>query len=323
MEEPAHREPATRRVTSTPLTHSDEPIPERAKSHVENPMPLLVEMRDHTETCEPAARVIESGADAKGPRRKARARREGSDAAGTQLHLLARSKPPRAGAVVTTARFVAYGSFNSPWSYLASRRAGLLATVGVDVDWRSVERPVCRRGHPAGSTEELDCVRHEMTRVVATLLTRETLPYTLAGFVSDTKAATAAYAAAYRAGSATLIRPLLFEALWLHAFDLADAHTVHTLTEDALLSEESLNMTPLNLAGTTPQHQLDARWAADWVALGQPALPVLIEPGKAVLSGQDAVERLSQELMRRDVDVEDGALLGQAVCRIYLANRFS
>lgn len=210
---------------------------------------------------------------------------------------------------MTTDRFVTYGSFNSPWSYLASRRASLLATVGVDVDWRSVERPVCRRGHLAGSTEEFDCVRYEMKQVVATLLPRETLPYSLAGFIPDTKAATAAYAAAYRAGSATLVRPLLFEALWLHAFDLADAQTVHTLTEDALLGDVSPEKPPPNPAETRPQQQLDAQWTAEWVTLGKPPLPVLIEPGNAVLSGKDAVERLAQEVMSRDVDVEDGALL--------------
>ena len=50
---------------------------------------------------------------------------------------------------MTAERVVVYGDFNCPWSYLASRRAAVLAEDGVDVDWRAVEhepwRPRSRR----------------------------------------------------------------------------------------------------------------------------------------------------------------------------------
>jgi hypothetical protein len=57
------------------------------------------------------------------------------------------------------------------------------------------------------------------------------------------------------------------------------------------------------------QLALSAQWTAEWVALGEPSLPVLIAPDGVVMAGKDAVQRLGRELTRRTVNVEDGVML--------------
>lgn len=74
---------------------------------------------------------------------------------------------------------VLYGDFNCPWSYLASRRAALLATDGVTVDWRAVEHDLRRPSRLSDGTVRLNCLREEMERVLAVLLPGEELPHAL------------------------------------------------------------------------------------------------------------------------------------------------
>ncbi len=128
---------------------------------------------------------------------------------------------------------VLYGDFNCPWSLLASRRATLLQREGVQVDWRAVEHAPSRIGRDRAAAR-FAALRDEAERVLDWLLPGERLPYTLAGFATDTRAAINAYAEAYRAGAASLARTTLFEAFWNHAVDLADPHVVHTLLVDAI-----------------------------------------------------------------------------------------
>jgi hypothetical protein len=216
-------------------------------------------------------------------------------------------------------RLVVYGDFNCPWSYLASRRAALLAADGVEVDWRAVEHDAPHRRAPTASGKAdhvrgettADPVRlgpllQEMQQVLALLLPGEELPYALAGFVPHTSAAVAAYAEAYRAGVAGPVRETLFEALWLHAFDLGDPRVVHTLIIDAVRSSAA-RTGPLSAweygSGVTYQasvktQRLLGAWATEWGEDGNQTVPTLAVDCD-VVHGVDAVAWLGAEVVRR------------------------
>jgi predicted DsbA family dithiol-disulfide isomerase len=222
---------------------------------------------------------------------------------------------------------VLYGDFNCPWSYLASRRAALLTVGGVEVDWRAVEHdrhsPRAPSGPPgdavradgkASRVVRLGAVLDEMQQVLRHLLPGEELPYALAGFAPHTGAAVAAYAEAYRAGVAGPVRTALFEALWLHAFDLDDPCVIHTLLIDTVRSGAA-STDPLAAweYGSGTHHQVGARtqrllkeWAAEWETDDNHTVPTLVVNEGEVIRGVDAVNWLGAEVMRR------GLLFGSA-----------
>jgi 2-hydroxychromene-2-carboxylate isomerase len=195
-------------------------------------------------------------------------------------------------------RVVLYGDFNCPWSYLASRRAELLAADGLEIDWRAVEHDFSGLGP----------LLLDVRRVVTMLLPGEGLPYALAGFVPHTGAAVAAYAAACRTGLAGAVRHLLFDALWLRGLDLGDPCVVHTVVVDAIRSSAT-GTDPLTLweygagaahqVGASTQRLLDV-WAEEWSEAGNRTVPTLVI-GRDRLHGVEAVEWLGAELVRRGV----------------------
>jgi 2-hydroxychromene-2-carboxylate isomerase len=188
---------------------------------------------------------------------------------------------------------VAYGDFNCPWSYLASRRADRLADAGVEIDWRAVEHDPPSSTASSGSARGEDRLlqaRADVERVVELLLPGEHLPYALAGFVPDTGAAVAAYAESYAAGQAAPVRRLLFDALWLHSMDLDDAQVVHTIVVDAI-GDGALP------AGSSTARALQAAWSGEWHGTGTRTVPVVVVDGADPLFGVDAVRRLGIELL--------------------------
>jgi hypothetical protein len=145
-----------------------------------------------------------------------------------------------------------------------------------------------------------------MQRVQALLHPGEELPYALAGFASHTTAAVAAYADAYRAGAAGLARQVLFEALWLHGFDLDDPCVVHALIVDAVRTGAKGTDpvaaweygTGLTHESDTTTQNLIATWAKEWGRDGNQTVPTLCV-GDQLLHGVDAVKWLGAELGRR------------------------
>lgn len=222
-------------------------------------------------------------------------------------------RPTTTAASAAEQRLVLYGDFNCPWSYLASRRAALLAADGVEVDWRAVEHDGAHRRPltqvPAVPVR-LGRLLEEMRQVLALLLPGEALPYALAGFVPYTGAAVAGYAEAYRIGAAAPVRELLFEALWLHAFDLDDPSVVHTLIIDTVrggtATTEPLATWEYRDEGVAPESASEAgrlidAWASEWSEGGNEIVPTL-DVGGRLFRGVHAVTWLGTELVRRGLD---------------------
>ena len=196
---------------------------------------------------------------------------------------------------------VVYGAFSSAWSYLASSRAALLEADGLYVDWRVVGDKIGFGDQP-NELERFEATRREMERVVSALLPGERLPYSLAGFLTNTGAAAEAYARAYDVGVASTIRRLIFQAFWVHAIDLDDEESIRTLMMDAspALSDAGAG-SQIRDGRSTP---LISQWAWDWDSLGRPPLPAMTCEGRVRRCGDEAVAWLGTQLLHRDVDIE-------------------
>jgi hypothetical protein len=211
----------------------------------------------------------------------------------------------------TADRIVLYGDFNCPWSYLAARRAAVLATGGMQVDFRAVEHEPWRPRRFTDSSVRFECLHEEMDLVLGQLLPGEALPYALAGFVPYTRVAVAAYAEAYAAGVADQVRQLLFDAFWMHGVDLGDTEVVRILLADALRSGSSRSEPvrewgyAVDLAGspvTLTAFRLRAAWADQWRDTGKETVPVLVTGDGRTRFGVDAVEWLGVELLSRGLE---------------------
>ena len=162
---------------------------------------------------------------------------------------------------------VLYGDFNCPWSYLASRRArALQATAAPGGAPRRGARPVATRARTGrasttcarrwtGSAPSCCPARSSRTRSPASCHAR--------------RPRSPAYAEAYAAGVAPLVRDLLFEAFWLHGLDIGDPKVVRTLLVDAIRSGSSPSE-PLRDWGSRSTSPADpsARRRGGWSAPG-------------------------------------------------------
>ena len=133
------------------------------------------------------------------------------------------------------------------------------------------------------------------------------MPYTLAGFATDTRAAISGYAEGYHVGAASIARNVLFEAFWNHSVDLADANVVRTLLVDAIRTASPLteDLHEWDYTGTLNGDQsastrglLIRRWAAEWQALEDPTVPLLVLADTDRLSGKSGIEWLGRELLK-------------------------
>lgn len=205
---------------------------------------------------------------------------------------------------------VVYGDFNCPWSYLASRRAALLSTDGLQIDWRAVEHAPLQDGVTENATHRFENLRGEMEEAQALLLPGEPLPFALAGFLPHTGAAVAAYAEAYATGASATVRALLFEALWLHSLDLDDPGVVHTLVVDAIrtqpptghpLARWEYDAWPTANSTPTTSARLRMTWADEWRAIGAGTIPAILINGLSPIVGVGAVEWLGRQLLSRGI----------------------
>jgi 2-hydroxychromene-2-carboxylate isomerase len=215
---------------------------------------------------------------------------------------------------------VLYGDFNCPWSYLASRRAALLAADGLQTDWRAVEHEVTEPIAASEPAERFEDLRREMDEVDRFLLPGELLPFALAGFLPHTAAAIEGYAEAYATGAADQVREQLFEALWLHSFDLADPEVVHTLVVDAVRStavsgHQQWDYGTGHTGGAgeadTTGGRLVVQWADEWRGLDQQTIPAVLVDGVRPLHGLAAVDWLGSQLLDRGLAPVSESLPGR------------
>lgn len=207
---------------------------------------------------------------------------------------------------------IVYGDFNCPWSYLAFRRAAVLAAAGAVIDWRAVEHAPWLRTRTADGSLRVAALQEEIERVLSLLLPGEEYPYDLAGFVPTTKAAVAAYAEATAAGVPDVVRRVLFEGFWMHGIDIGNARLLRALLADELRGSESpceavrdwgysVDVTGGHLSNTA--WRSTRAWDQAWSATGKEVVPALVLPGQRVLHGVDAVEWLGQEIVHRGLEL--------------------
>ena len=103
------------------------------------------------------------------------------------------------------------------------------------------------------------------------------------------------------------VRKLLFEALWLHGFDLGDRSVVHTLLVDAVRSDSSFGkaLPGWEYGGAAADQpssrarRLLAEWLREWHDIGEKTVPVVVVDDVEVLRGKDAIAWLGAELQAR------------------------
>jgi len=126
-------------------------------------------------------------------------------------------------------RLVVYGDFNCPYSYLASQRTDALERLGQRVDWYAVEHEprLSMTGTPCAA--DADRWRSELAEVAGLALPGEHAPANVPTLISNTYAATSAYAESLTDGIAGPLRRDLFHAIWVRGAHLSNAYDVRPL----------------------------------------------------------------------------------------------
>lgn len=183
---------------------------------------------------------------------------------------------------------VVYADFSCPACYLASLRVDRLSGTGYAVpDWRAVEhRPRLpltglRLDPPARAVRD-----RELHRVRSLASPGEELPATAPAVLPHTGAAVAAYAEAFGAGIADLVRPLLFRAYWVEGRDIGDPEVLRRLLPAAFaqggrtsdpIRDFGYAVTPQHGPITTAAYRRIRQWQEDWLALGTSVALTLTE----------------------------------------------
>jgi 2-hydroxychromene-2-carboxylate isomerase len=174
-------------------------------------------------------------------------------------------------------KLVVYGSFNCPYSLLASMRVDHLGELGVaDVEWRAVvhDPDVPIQGEPVlGELAAL--FDRELEEIRGLLCGEETYEATPPAVQPNTTLAVAGFSA-MTGDDADRLRARLFDALWVRHLDIGDAHVLRGLDCPA---------PPL-----TPTAE---QWRSEWLAFDRPVVPMLVLPSGTVSRGLGALKRLA------------------------------
>lgn len=229
---------------------------------------------------------------------------------------------------------VMYGDFSCPWSYLAQRRATVLArATGAVVDWRAVEHQPWTPGVRDERRARFGALADQAGLVTALLLPGESLPFSATGFVPRTWATVTAYAEAYSAGVGERALRLLFDAYWQDGVDVGDPTWLRDALQDELRGSRSASELvrewgyPVDHAGAPVSgrsRQLVRAWRDQWrdERTGERqgerpderpdhlsgSLPVVRVGGREPMTGARAVDWLGRELRARRLDPEPAPL---------------
>lgn len=198
---------------------------------------------------------------------------------------------------------VVYADFSCPACYLASLRVDRLLDAGRPVpDWRAVEHrprlPVTGiRLEPsarATRTQELAGVR-------TLLQPGEQLPTAAPDILPNTGAAVAAYAEAYGAGVADLVRPLLFHSYWVEERDIGDPEVLRRLLPAAFargrrtsdpIRDFGYAVTSQHGPVTTGAYRRIRDWQQQWLESGT-AVTLTLVTDSTTVSGTVVLEHLT------------------------------
>jgi DSBA-like thioredoxin domain-containing protein len=220
-------------------------------------------------------------------------------------------------------RLIIYGDFNCPYSYLASQRMETLVRLGHQVQWRAVEHDpgLPMTGTPSAARHEHR--RRELDEVATLALPGEQAPTRMPGLVSNTYAATAAYAESIADGVSDPLRRALFQAIWVRGEHLSSGYAVRPIitaitsppvdtrswlglelplpgleSPDPATSTRRFggtvapNGAPLTVTGW----QRIGAWRSGWLALGRPVVPVAVDIDGTAHLGLDALTWLASLL---------------------------
>ncbi|MFP5346276.1 MAG: DsbA family protein [Actinomycetes bacterium] len=224
------------------------------------------------------------------------------------------------GAGTGPARIVVYGDFNCPYSYLASQRLDeILERSLADVEWRAVEhdRSISLTGEPTGPTR--DEWQRELDEVAGLAIHGEDVATAPPAMLSNTRAATSAFAEAMTDGLEHEMRRALFEAVWVRQQNISTAGEVRQVVTRLMwppvplqvfratdLPMPSSQTEPARVArvlgGTvapdggplsTPAYRRIQRWRQEWLSLPQQVVPTVVDEGE-LHQGVDGLKRLAE-----------------------------
>lgn len=173
---------------------------------------------------------------------------------------------------------VLYGSFNCPYSFLASLRVDrLIAVGGVAVEWRAVvhDPAVAAEGEQT-SGEVAALLDREPEEIRGLLAPGEPYPARRPAVQVNTTAAVAGYSALDGPNSDRL-RAALFEALWVDGLNIGDRSVLDRLS------------CPAASAGQTTR-----RWQRTWEGADPRMVPMMVLPDGRVLRGTDVLSGLAE-----------------------------
>lgn len=221
---------------------------------------------------------------------------------------------------------IVFGDFNCPYSYLANLRINALLDAGLtDVEFRAVEhdRRMAVTGAPADA--ERDRWRRELADVAALALPGEQVPSAVPAVLSNTRAAVSAYAESLTDGVHRAMKDRLFDAIWVERRNISSAYEVRRIITDLMYPPVPLTWyrstemaTPVcgdpdparitrRLGGTvtpdggpltTTGWKRIRDWRHQWLALGDPVVPTVIDQDGAVHAGADALRFLAELVQR-------------------------
>lgn len=174
-------------------------------------------------------------------------------------------------------KLVVYGSFNCPYSLLASKRVDrLVASGAVDVEWRAVvhDPGVATSGEPVtGALSAL--FDRELEEIRGLLLGAETFEVTRPTIQPNTASAVTGFSV-LTGFDADRLRAGLFNALWVQGLNIGD---------ESVLRE-------LGCPPSSPSDTMD-RWRSEWLGFDQARVPMMVRPDGNVSYGLDTLQQLA------------------------------
>lgn len=173
---------------------------------------------------------------------------------------------------------VLYGSFNCPYSFLASLRADRLAARGVEtVEWRAVvheaEAPTGERVVTGKLADVLD---KELAEIQGMLAPGEPYPARRPAVQPDTTAAVAGYSSVV-GPEADRLRAALFEAFWVDGLNIGDRAVLDGLGCPSVSPGELMR-----------------RWQSEWEGMERRVVPMMVLPDGRVSRGLGTLSRLAE-----------------------------